>query len=127
MLSALRVLLTLAVTIIIAIARMAPSNARSTGIRPVVIIIIVVDYLIPIQWSNGQEVSWFVLPAAWRLNLWPEIIATVPREMHTSECNLPRAGCFPIGAIDLTPEANGVFPPPVVCLVAGFVKNLPHI
>ena len=78
-LTTLRVLLTLAVIIVIAIASMAPLNARRAGIRPVLIIIILLDYLIPIQWSNGQEVAWFVLPAAWRLNLCPEIIATIAR------------------------------------------------
>jgi len=67
------------VIIVIAIASMAPLNARRAGIRPVLIIIILLDYLIPIQWSNGQEVAWFVLPAAWRLNLCPEIIATIAR------------------------------------------------
>jgi len=126
-LTALRVLLTLTVVIVIAIARTAPSTARRTGICPVVIIIILVDDLIPNQWSNGQEVAWFVLPAAWRLNLCPEIIATVPRGMLTGAFNLPRAGCLLIGAIDLIPEGTGVVPPPIVHLVAGFVKHLPHI
>jgi hypothetical protein len=68
-LTALRVLLTLAVVIVIAIARTAPSTARRTGIRPVVIIIILIDYLIPIQWSNGPEVAQFGLPTAWWFNL----------------------------------------------------------
>jgi hypothetical protein len=48
-LTALHVLLTLAAVIVIAIARTAPSTARRSGIGPVVIIIILVDYLIPIQ------------------------------------------------------------------------------
>jgi len=126
-LTALRVLLTLAVVIVIAIARTAPSTTRRTGICPVVIIIILVDYFIPIQWSNCQEVAWFVLPTAWRLNLCPEIIATVPRETLTSAFNLPRAGCLRIGAIDLIQEGTGVTPPPILHLVAGFVKHLPHI
>jgi hypothetical protein len=60
---------------------MAPSTARRSEIHPVLIIIILVDYLIPIQWYNSQEVAWLVLPAAWWLNLWAEIIATEPREM----------------------------------------------
>ena len=47
--TALRVLLILAVVIVIAIARMAPPTARCSGILPVLIIIIVVEYLIPIQ------------------------------------------------------------------------------
>jgi hypothetical protein len=126
-LTALRVLLTLAIVIVIAIARTAPSTARHTGIRPVVIIIILVDYLIPIQWSNGKEVAWFVLPTASRFNLCPEIIPTVPRETLTSAINLPRAGCLQIGAIDLIPASTGIVPPPIVHLVAGFVKHLPHI
>ena len=113
-LTALRVLLTLAVVIVIANARTAPPTAWRTGFRPVVIIIILIDYLIPIQLSNRQEVTWCVLPTAWRLNLCPEIIATVLRETLTGACNLPRAGCLRIGAIDLIPEATGVVPPPIV-------------
>jgi len=88
-LTALRVLLTLAIVIVIVIARTAPSTARRSGIRPVLIIIILIDYLIPIQWSNGQEVTWFVLLAAWRLNLCPWIIATVPRETLTVRLTFP--------------------------------------
>jgi len=77
---ALHVLLTLAIVSVIAIARTATSTAWRSGIRPVLIIIIFVGYLIPIQWSNGEEVAWRVLLAAWWLNLCPEIIATIPRE-----------------------------------------------
>jgi hypothetical protein len=93
-LTALRVLLTLAVVIVIAIARMATYTARPSRICPVLIIIILVDYLIPIQSSNGQEVTWLVLPAAWWLNLSPEMIAPVPRETLTGALNLLRAGCL---------------------------------
>jgi hypothetical protein len=88
-LTALGALLTLAVVIVIAIATTAPSTAGLSGSHPVVIITILVDYLIPIQWSKGQEVSWCVLPAAWRLNLCLEIIATVPRETLTGAFTLP--------------------------------------
>jgi len=125
--TSLRVLLTLAIVIVIAIGRTALSTAPRSGICPFLIIIIVVDYLIPIQWSNGQEVAWIVLLAAWWLNLCPEIIATVPRESLAGAFNLPRAGCMPIGAIDSIPEGMGVDLPPIVHLVAGFVKHLPHI
>jgi hypothetical protein len=126
-LTALHVLPTLAVLILIAIARTAASTAQCSAIRPVVIIIILVEYLIPIYSSNGQDVTWFVLPAAWRLNLCPEIIATIPRETLTGAFNLPHAGFLLIGAIDLISEGTGVVPPPTVHLVAGFVKYLPHI
>jgi len=126
-LTTLRVLLTLPIVIVIAIARTAPSTARRSGVRPVVIIIILVDYLIPIQWSNDQEVAWLVLPAAWWLNLSAEIIATVPRETLASAFNLSRAGCVPIGAINLIPEGTGVIPRPIVHSIAGFVKHLPHL
>jgi hypothetical protein len=88
--------------------RTAPSTAWHSGIRPVVIIIIHVDYLIPIQLFNSQEVAWLVLPAAWWLNLCPEIIATVPRETLAGAFNLPQAGCVPIGAIELIPNARGL-------------------
>jgi len=127
LLAALRVLLTLTVVIVIVIARMAPSTARRTWIRPFLITNIIVDYLIPTQWSNGQEVAWFVPRVAWRLNLGPEIIATVSRETLAGEFNLSRSGCLQIGAIDLIPEGLEVVPPPIVHLVVGFVKHLPHI
>jgi hypothetical protein len=68
---------------------MAPSTARRTGIHPVVIIIMLVDYLIPSQWSMGQEVALFVLPTAWRLNLCPGFTATMLRETLTGAFNLP--------------------------------------
>jgi hypothetical protein len=89
--------------------------------------IILVDYVIPIQWFNGPEIAGFVLPAAWRLNLSPEIIPTVPRETLTGAFNLPPAGCLRITVIDLICEGTGVVPPPIVHLVTGFVKHLPHI
>jgi hypothetical protein len=126
-LTALLVFLTLAVVIAIVIARTAPSTAQPAGIRPVLIIIILVDYLIQILWSNGHEVAWLVLPAAWRLNHCPEIIATLPGETLTGACNLSQAGCLRIGVIDLIPEGTGVVPFPMVLLVTGFVKHLPHI
>jgi len=66
-LTALRVLLLLltpAIIIDIAIARTALSTMQHSGIRSVLIHIMLVDYLIPIQLSNCQEVAWFVLLAA---------------------------------------------------------------
>jgi len=126
-LTAACVLPTLAVVIDIAIARRAPSTTRCSGICPVLIIIILVDYLIRIQWSNNQEVTWLVLPGAWRLNLSPEIIATLQREKLAGVFNLPWAGCLWIGAIDLVPEGTGVVPPPIVHLVTAFVNHLPQI
>jgi len=126
-LMALRFLLTIAVIIVNAIARMAPSTAQHSGICLVLIIIILVDYLIPIRWSYGQEVSWLVIPAAWRRHLCPGIITTLPRETFTGAFNLPRAGCLWIDAIELIPEGTGVVPPPIVHLVAGLVKCLPYI
>jgi hypothetical protein len=96
-------------------------------IRPVVIIIILVNYILPILQSNGQEVTWFVLPAAWWLILGPEIITTVPSKTLTTAFNLPQAGCQRIGTIDLIPEVTGVYPPPIVHLAMGFVKHLHYI
>jgi hypothetical protein len=127
LLTALRIVLTLAVVIVIAINRTGPSTAWCTGICQVVIIIMLVDDLIPIQLSNGQGLAWVVLPTAWRLNLCPEIIATVPSEMLTGACILPRAGCLRIGVIDLIPDGTGIVPPSIVHLVPGSVKHLPHI
>jgi hypothetical protein len=86
-----------------------------------------VDYLIPIEWSTGQEVAWFELPTAWRLNLCTEIIATILRVSHTGVFNLPQDGCWRLGAIDLILDGTGIVPPPIVHLVTGFVTHLPHI
>jgi len=92
-----------------------------------VIIIILVDYLISIQSSNCLEVALLVLRAAWWLNLSPEIIATLPRATLAGAFNMPRPGCLRIGAINLIPNGTGVVPPPIVHLIAGFVKHLTHI
>jgi len=126
-LTTLGALLTLAIFIVIAIARTAPPTAPLTGICPVLIMIILVDYLMPIQWSNGQEVAWLVQPPAGQLNCSPEIIATLTRETLASTGNLPWAGCLRIGVIDLFPEGTGVVPPPIVHLVVGYVNHLPHV
>jgi len=77
--------------------------------------------------SHGQELPSLEVPAAWRLNLCPEIIATVPREKLASAFNLPRAGYLRIGAIGLIPEGTGIVLPPIVHLVMGFFKHLPQI
>jgi hypothetical protein len=58
-------------------------------IRLVLIIINLIDCLIPIQWSNSQDIAWLVLPAAWWFNLYLEIIVTVSREMLAGAVNLP--------------------------------------
>jgi hypothetical protein len=128
-LTTLRVLLTLTVIILIAIAGTAPTTTWHSAIRPVLIIIIIIliDDLIPIQWSNGQEVAWLVPPAAWWHNVCTEIIATIPTEMLTGGFNLPQVGCLGIGAIELIPEGTGIVQPPIVHLVAGCVKRLPHM
>ena len=83
------VVLTLAVIIVFAITRTALSTARRSGICPVLIIPILVDHAMRTQWSNDQEVPWFVLPAGWWLNLSPGIIATIPREALASAFNHP--------------------------------------
>jgi hypothetical protein len=87
-LTTLHVLLALGIVIVISIARVPPSSARRSGIRPVLVIIIQVDRLIPIESPNGQVVACLVLPAAWGLNICPEIIATVSRETSTPAFNL---------------------------------------
>jgi hypothetical protein len=118
----------LAVVIVIAIARTAPSTTRRTGIHPVVIIIIILlDDVIPIQGSNGQEVAWFVLPTVSRLILCAGIIATVPRETLTGAFTLPPDGCLRSGAIDMIREGMRIVPRLIIHLVAGFVKHLPDI
>jgi hypothetical protein len=103
----LSVLHTLAVVIVIGIARTAPSTTRRSGSRPVLNIIIFVNYLMPILWSNGQDVVWFVLPTAGWLNVFPGIITSVPRETVTSAFALPRTGFLRIGVIHLIPEGMG--------------------
>ena len=89
----MRVVITLVLYIVNAIARMAPSTAWRSGMRPVLPINIFVDYLITILWSNGQEVTWHELLGTWWINLCPRINATVPRETLTAAFNIPRAGC----------------------------------
>jgi len=126
-LTTLRVLLTFTIVIVIAITRLILSPTGCTGIGPVLFIIILIDYLIQIQWSNGQQVAWLVLLAAWRLNYCPEIIATRPRGALTTALHHLRAGCLQIGAIDFIPKGTGVVPHPNVHFVTGFVKHLPHI
>jgi len=127
LLTAPHVLLTLPVVIVIVIARTAKSIALRSGIRPVLIIIILLDYLIPMQWSNGQDVAWFVLLAAWRLNLCPVIIATVPCETLAGAFNLCRTASLRIGVIHLISEGMGVIPSPVVHLEVVIVKHLRYI
>jgi len=41
--------------------------------------------------------------------------------------NLSWVSCLRIGEINLIPEATVVVPPPIIHLVTGFVKHLPHI
>jgi len=126
-LPSLHVILTIAFVIVIAITRMGPPTARRSWIYRGLIIHILINYHIPIQLSNGQEVAWLVLPGAWWLYLGPEIIATVPREPFTSAFNIPQAGCLRIGEIDLIPKSMGTVPLVIVHLVVGFVLPLPHI
>jgi len=126
-LTALRVLLILAVIIVIPITRTARSTARHPGIRPVLINIILVDHPIPIQRSNGQEVPRLVLPAAWRLNLCPGIIPPMTRGMLAVGFNLPWAGCLQTRAIHMIPEGMGVVPSPIFHLDQGCVKHLRHL
>jgi hypothetical protein len=111
--------------IVSTIARTAASNAWHSGICPVLIIIIHLDYLIAIQCSHSQEVTWLVLPAAWWLNLCSAINATLPRETLASEFNHPQAGYLRIEAIDWNPEGTGVVPTLIVHLFIGFVQHLP--
>jgi len=109
-LKAVCVILTLAIIIVIAIARSAPPTARYSGISPVLIIIILVDYLSTIQWSNGQEVSQLALLATWRLNLCPEIVATVPREMLAGAFNLTQSWLSVAWSYQLDPWSLGGCP-----------------
>jgi len=39
---------------------------------------------------------------------------------------MPGVCCLQIGVIDLNPEGAGVVPPPIVHLVTGFLRHLPH-
>jgi len=126
-LTALCDLLTVAAVIVISITRTAPTTVWRSAICPVLIIIMLDDYPITIQWSNAQEVGWFVLLAPWWLNHCPEIIATVQRDMLGGALIIPWASCLQIGSIELIPEGTGVLPPPIVHMVVGCVKHLPHI
>jgi hypothetical protein len=106
---------------------MAPATTLCSGIRPVVFIIIFVNLLILIQWSNRQDVAWLVLPAASQFNFGPVNITMVPREMHTGASNLLHLGCLEIGAMNLISDGKEVVLPPIVHLGVDFVKHLPHI
>jgi len=79
------------------------------------------------HWPESYDVARRSLPAAWRINLCPAIIATVLREMLTSAFNLSRAVRPQIGEINSIPEGTGVVPPPIDHLVARFVKPLSQI
>jgi hypothetical protein len=126
-LTAMGVLLTLAVIIVIAIARTAPSNAQRCRLCPVLIIIMLNNYLIPFQWANGLEVVGHILLPASRLNLCPEIIATVPRRILPGAFNLPRAGCLLHAVIDIASKGPSVVTLPIFHWVTGLVKYLPQI
>jgi hypothetical protein len=110
---------------VIALARTASSTTWRGAIRPILITIILVDDLIPIQWSEGQKVAWLVLLAAWWLDLWPEIIPTIPTETRTGAIHLLHAGCLWSAAIDLISKGTWVFPLPIVHFATSFVKRLP--
>jgi len=105
---------------------MDPSTAQHCRICPVLAIIIHIDYFIPIQWSNCQDITWLVLLATWRLDLCPPIIATGIRQRLPGTLIPPLAGCLQVRAIYLIPEGSGVVSPAIVHLVMGIVKHLPH-
>jgi hypothetical protein len=113
-LTALPVLITIAIFISIASARTAPSTVQSSEIRLVVVNIHFVDYLLPISSANGQQVAWHVLLAASSLNLGCEIITTLQRQMLTGASNLSREGYQRFGVIELISEGNEVVPMPIV-------------
>jgi hypothetical protein len=121
------VLLTLTIVSVVAIAWTVPSSSGRSVICPVSIIIILIEYLIPIQSSNGQEISWLVLPATWRLNYCPDIIATISRKMIPWVANSSRAGCLPVMAINLISEGTGIVPLSIVQFIPGVVKRLQDI
>jgi len=79
------VVLTLAAVIVIAIACTTPSTTRRTGINPVLIIMILVDDFIPIEWSNGEELALLVLRAAWPLNV--SLRVSLPYQERPSPVN----------------------------------------
>jgi hypothetical protein len=105
---------------------MAPSPTRRSRIRSVLISIIPVEFIITIQWWNGRQFAWLAPPAAVRLNLCTEILATIPTEMLTGVINIALSGFMRIGEIELIPEGTGVVPPPICHLGTGYVKLLSH-
>jgi len=123
----LRVILTCNIVSLIRDTRTASATSQHSVIHPLLLSIILVHSVIAIEWSHGQEVSRLVLQAALRGNVSAQIIATVPRGMHASGFNHPRAGRQQIWVINLFTKHMGVIPPPIDHLVAGFVEHLPHI
>jgi len=121
------VLLTLNVVIIIPIARTAPSTTWLSGFRPNLTKIMLINYFIRIQHAHSLEVAGLVQPAAWWLDLRPQIIATIPWDTLSGACNLHHTRYLWIGAIDLIPDSTGVVTPPIGRLVVGLIKHLPHI
>jgi len=67
------------------------------------------------------------MPAASRLDLYREIVATVQWETLNAVFNLPWAGCLWSSAMDLIPEYMRVVAPPIVHLVMAVVKHLLHV
>ena len=87
---------------------------------------ILVDYLVLIQWSNGHEVAWCILPAGLLPNLCPGIITTVPRELLAGGLKLPQADCVHVVAMNIFSESTGVVAPLNGHLVGQSFKNMPH-
>jgi hypothetical protein len=105
---------------------MAPPTTQRAVFCPVLIIFILINYLIPMQLFNAQEVAWLVLSAAWRLNLCRELNGRITRETLSGSFNLPRGGCLRSGVINAILEEMGIVSSPIFHLFTGFVKPLPH-
>jgi hypothetical protein len=103
------------------------STNRRSVICPVLALFILIDYIILIHWSNGLDIAWLVLPAAGWLNHCPEIIATLPRATLAVALIMPQEYCQANELSDLIPERTAVIPPPIMQVVPGVVKQLPHV
>jgi hypothetical protein len=90
-------------------------------------IIVPVNYLVLIFFSNRQEVAFLEPLVDWWVLRCSEIISTILREMLNGGFKNPIAGCLKIEAIDMIVEGTEVVLPPNVHFVAGYVKNLHQI
>jgi hypothetical protein len=125
--TARQVLLTLTVIFVSSMASTAPSTDRHCCIHPVLIHIILVNYLIPIPSSDSQELACLVLPIVLWLNLCTGIITTISRETFGGSYDVPPAGYIWSRANNAIHECMRVVVDPIAHFFTCFANHLRHI